>query len=85
MASQKTELKKHLLYLQSRRSGAEKCLDLVTCDADKEVIRTFIHSMGTSVQDTSSKIAEIENEEARIKEAEKAEKEEQRKNRQRGL
>lgn len=75
MASRKTELKKHLDYLQARRSGAEYCKDLVKSSDDRELINTFVHNLGKSIQETSIEIAKIENEEAEKKAEEKAEKE----------
>lgn len=67
MASQKTELKRHIDYLQARRSGAEYCLD-----KDNAGIKEFVHSLSTSITDNQAKLATIEKREAEEKAAELA-------------
>lgn len=67
MVTQKTQLKRHIEYLYARRSGAEFCVGL-----DAEGIKQFIHSLSTSLQENSVKLATIEQEEQRIKDEEKA-------------
>lgn len=71
MASQKTELKRHIEYLYARRSGAEWCADLVD-GSDKDKIKEFIRSLSASLQENRAKLAKIEQEEQRVKDEEKA-------------
>jgi predicted metal-dependent hydrolase len=81
MASQKTNLKKHIEYLFARRSGAEWCLDLIEEEQGRTKIKGFIRNLSTSLQEHQSKLSTIEKEEAEVKAAEKQKLEDARKSR----
>lgn len=75
MPSQKTNLQRHMEYLQARRSGAEFCLDLLRKsdpETYEEKVKTFIANLSTSIQQNSSELGIIEQAEREAKEAKKA-------------
>ena len=75
MPSKKLELKKNILYLQSRRSGVEFAVDKPV-----EELRAYIKRVNADITKLQSEVYLIEKDEAELKEFEKQRKAEAKKN-----